>query len=250
VGNPYTEVFFTERDESSLASAREVVPIVVDLVRPRSVVDVGCGHGAWLAAFQECGITDLTGIDGPWVKPQDLLVEAAEYRSCDLAQPFDLERLFDLAVSLEVAEHLPRPSAATFVDSLVRLAPVVLFAAAVPGQGGVMHVNEQWPGYWVALFDERGYVPIDAIRPRIWDIDKVEWWYTQNVLLFANSSELADQIRRRANSTASHEVMAVVHPRLYDSLRRAHAEETLRQLCGRIPHALRRSIRWHVLRRR
>jgi SAM-dependent methyltransferase len=250
VGNPYTEVFFTERDDSSLASARRVVPIVVDLVRPKSVVDVGCGHGTWLAAFQECGLTDLTGIDGPWVKTQDLLVEATKYLSYDLAQPFAIERRFDLAVSLEVAEHLPPTSAASFVDSLVRLAPVVLFAAAIPGQGGVMHVNEQWPGYWAALFEERGYVAIDAIRPRIWDIDEVEWWYAQNVLLFVNSSRFADQVRRRANSIASQRVMAVVHPRLYDSLRRAHAEETLRQLCRRIPFALRRSIGWHVLRRR
>ena len=137
--------------------------------RPGFVVDVGCGHGTWLAAFQECGITDLTGIDGPWVKTEDILINATQYRSFDLAQPFDLERRFDLALSLEVAEHLAPASASSFVDSLVRLAPVVLFAAAIPGQGGVMHVNEQWPGYWVALFNERGYVAIDAIRPQIWD---------------------------------------------------------------------------------
>jgi SAM-dependent methyltransferase len=250
VGNSYTDAFFTERDDSSLTSARQVVPIVIDLLRPRSVVDVGCGHGTWLAAFQECGITDLTGIDGPWVKTQDLLINSTQYRSFDLAQPFGLERRFDLALSLEVAEHLPPASAASFVDSLVRLAPVVLFAAAIPGQGGVMHVNEQWPGYWVALFNERGYVAIDAIRPQIWDIDEVEWWYAQNALLFVNSSELADQIRCRANSIVAHPIRAVVHPRLYDGLRHAHAEETLRQICRRVPSALRRSFGWHVLRRR
>ena len=95
-----------------------------------------------------------------------------------------------------------------------------------------------------------GYVALDAIRPQIWDIDEVDWWYAQNVLLFVDSSELADQIRRRANSIAAHQIRAVVHPRLYDGLRQAHAEETLRQLCRRVPFALRRSIGWHMLRRR
>ena len=184
------------------------------------------------------------------VRTEDLLINATEYRSLDLAQPFGLERRFDLALSLEVAEHLPAASAAGFVESLVRLAPVVLFAAAIPGQGGVMHVNEQWPGYWAALFNEHGYVAIDAIRPQIWDMDEVQWWYAQNVLLLVKSGDLADQVRRRANSIATHPVRAVVHPRLYDGLRQAHSEETLRQLCRRVPFALRRSIRWHVLRRR
>ena len=68
MGDAYTEAFFSGHEPTSLTSARQVVPIVTELVRPRSVVDVGCGHGTWLAAFQECGITDLTGIDGPWVK--------------------------------------------------------------------------------------------------------------------------------------------------------------------------------------
>ena len=145
---------------------------------------------------------------------------------------------------------MPSGSASKFVDSLVRLASVVLFAAAIPGQGGIMHVNEQWPGYWVSLFSQHGYTAIDAIRPLVWDNDDVEWWYAQNTLLFVDSVKRAEAIRKDLNRSNVSESRALVHPRLYDGLRRAQADETLRQLLRRFPGAMRRSIDWHMLRSR
>ena len=119
-----------------------------DLVAPRSIVDVGCGSGAWLSAFATAGVRDLVGLEGSPADPEIADVEPSVIQVCDLSRPFRLNRDFDLAVSLEVAEYLPEDSAASFIESLTQLAPIVLFSAAIPGQTGVGHINEQWPTYW------------------------------------------------------------------------------------------------------
>jgi SAM-dependent methyltransferase len=124
-----------------------VVPTVLRLVQPEPVVDVGCGDGAWLSVFRELGVNHRFGLDGDYVDRRLLQIPQDQFSATDLSLPFRLPCTFDLAVSLEVAEHLPPQSAEDFVDSLTRLAPVVLFSAAIPLQGGTHHLNEQWPDY-------------------------------------------------------------------------------------------------------
>jgi hypothetical protein len=90
----------------------------------------------------------------------------------DLRESVTITRTFDLAVSLEVAEHLPPERGEGFVEDLCRLAPVVLFSAAVPGQGDPKHtghLNERWQSYWASLFHERGYERAECVRPAIWE---------------------------------------------------------------------------------
>src|SRR6266508_5182591 len=124
----YTTEFFRSRETGSGASARHIVPLLVDLLAPASVVDVGCGTGTWLAVFQRHGVDDIVGIDGDYVPTDELHISPARFRAHDLTQPLCLGRSFDLVVSLEVAEHLPPESATGFVDSLCGLGPVVLFS--------------------------------------------------------------------------------------------------------------------------
>ena len=160
------------------------MPLVLGWVSPTSVVDVGCGTGTWLAAIRRRGVEDVVGVDGSPV-PGDLLqIPRERFLVRDLSKPLDLGRTFDLALCLEVAEHLPAAAAGTLVASLAALAPVVLFSAAIPGQGGVGHVNEEWPRAWAERFAAAGYSWADPIRPRIWDDPGVEHWYAQNALLF------------------------------------------------------------------
>jgi 2-polyprenyl-3-methyl-5-hydroxy-6-metoxy-1,4-benzoquinol methylase len=140
-----------------LRSAELVVPILIDLFRPRSVIDVGCGVAGWLAVFREHGVSDICGIDGAWVKAVQLKIDPGKFREIELVEPFRLERRFDLVLSLEAAEHLPLKSAPGFVESIARLGPVIVFSAAVPFQGGTNHLNEQWPDFWIKLFNECGY---------------------------------------------------------------------------------------------
>jgi hypothetical protein len=149
-----------------------------------SVVDVGCGVGAWLRAFSRNGVRDYLGIDGDHVPLGLLSIPADRFRTADLRNLSTIGRRFDLACSLEVAEHLPADCARKFVELLTTAAPVVLFSAAIPYQGGTEHINEQWQIYWHALFAKRGYVAVDFIRPLIYANADVDWWYRQNILVY------------------------------------------------------------------
>src|SRR5262249_36128871 len=171
-------------------SAREIVPLVLELILVRSIVDVGCALGTWLSVFKECGVQDVLGIDGAHVDLNMLEIPKEQFLAFDLGKPFAIGRQFDLVVSFEVAEHLPPECAEIFVDSLTRLGPVILFSAAAPFQGGENHVNEQWPDYWVKYFQSKGYEAIDCLRKKIWQNSKVEWWYAQNTLMFVRRDHL------------------------------------------------------------
>lgn len=209
--DPYSKMFFAEHEAGARRSARVVVPIVLDLLAPSSVVDVGCGLGTWLRVFREHGVEDVVGVDGDYVVRAGLSIPPDRFVAHDLAQPLELGRTFDLAVSLEVAEHLPEAAAQTFVDSLSRLAPAILFSAAVPSQDGVNHVNTQWPTYWRALFAPRGFRLVDYVRPLIWENGDVEFWYRQNVLLFAQP-EVVEAHPVLATEAQVRRPLDVIHP--------------------------------------
>jgi len=212
----YTEDFYQRRRERTLRSAREVVPLVLDLLHPRSVVDVGCADGGWLSVFRAHGVEDIYGIDGEWVDRGTLAIPDDRFAYVDLRKPFRLERQFDLVVSLEVAEHLPGECAETFVDCLTRLGPTILFSAAIPWQGGTGHLNEQWPEYWARHFEDRGYVVVDCLRRKIWQNDKVEWPYVQNALMVVRREALAGHpTLQREFENAGPATLSVVHPRKY-----------------------------------
>jgi SAM-dependent methyltransferase len=185
-------------------------------VEPKSVIDVGCGTGVWLSVFKEYGIEDIWGVDGEYVAKETLEIPEERFIPSDLGRPFHSKRKFDLVVSLEVAEHLPRQSAETFVGSLTGLGPVVLFSAAIPYQGGSQHLNEQWQGYWADLFRERGYVGIDCLRRRIWSNEEVEFWYCQNTIVFAAQGQLENHPLLKKEHELSYTLpLSMVHPRLY-----------------------------------
>jgi len=214
--NAYDSQFYEFLSETARRSARRLIPVLLERLTPTSVVDVGCGTGAWLSCFKEFGVDDVSGLDGGYFAHDKLEFPVERYREVDLSRPFETTRTYDLAISLEVAEHLPEASADGFVESLTRLAPVVLFSAAIPGQGGAHHVNEQWPEYWAERFARHGFVPVDCLRPRVWRDAEVAWWYAQNTLLFCRSDWLAGNLslsqeaeRRRG------EPLSLVHPRKY-----------------------------------
>lgn len=213
---PYQEDYYKKLQRGSRQSAKEVIPLVLELVQPKSVIEVGCGAGYWLSVFRESGIEDIVGVDGHWVDRKMLEVPQESFLSFDLTKPFRMDREFDLVVSLEVAEHLPEACAEIFVNSLIGLGPVILFSAAIPRQGGTNHVNEQWPEYWVRYFQEHKYQAIDCIRKNIWENKNVEWWYAQNILMFVKSDRLETYplLKREFESTTI-SPLSVVHPRNY-----------------------------------
>jgi SAM-dependent methyltransferase len=201
--------------------------MLAELVSPRSVLDVGCGIGAWTEPFA-AGVETL-GID----EMPDAAV-TGNYEQHDLTRPFDVGR-FDLAICLEVAEHLPSSSAHGLVSSLVRSAPVVAFSAAIPGQLGYGHINCQWPEYWKAMFAAHGYEQFDVIRARVWDNDEVAWWYCQNLFLYSASVTFAGRALPER----------IVHASLYlEQLERIPARaHSATELARALPHATLRAIR-------
>lgn len=210
--NPYNREFFEGFAPRVGLSAEVVVPIIMGLLRPRAVVDVGCGTGIWLAAFAECGAQTVVGVDGAYAKDAGLRIPEESFVARDLRKPLDVGRSFDVAVSLEVAEHLPPECAEGFVSELVSLAPAVLFSAAIPWQGGTSHVNERWQSFWAKLFAGHGYELVDCIRPRVWDNPSVYFWYAQNTFLYIDPTRVA----LPAEIAASRLPLDVVHPRLLE----------------------------------
>ncbi|MGE4220052.1 MAG: class I SAM-dependent methyltransferase [Alphaproteobacteria bacterium] len=212
----YDRRFYDLLSDTAQPSARIVLPIVLELAPIASAVDLGCGNGGWLSVLHELGVEDVLGLDGDWVALDQLRIARERFRRVRLDAPIDLDRRFDLAISLEVAEHLPPERASGFVATLCDLAPLVLFSAAIPDQGGLNHVNEQWPAYWAALFQRHGYRPIDVIRPAVWENPAVTWWYKQNLLLFADPAAIAASPPLAAAAARSPAVPpALVHPELY-----------------------------------
>jgi SAM-dependent methyltransferase len=216
MNQPYSTEFFTTHQGGARRSAQVVVPLVLEIAPVHSVIDVGCGEGTWLSVFRESGVEDVLGVDGDYVERARLEIPRERFRAHDLTQPLHLDRAFDLAVSLEVAEHLPADAADGFVESLTRLAPVVLFSAAAPYQGGQNHVNEQWPAYWARRFAGRGYLPVDCLRRRVWANPEVEWWYAQNTFLYVQRDRLQrDPALMREYQAAGPHALPLVHPRRY-----------------------------------
>lgn len=173
----------------AVRSAEQIVPLLTGSMAIRGVADFGCGEGAWLSVWRKAGV-EVTGIDGPHVDRGRLMIAERQFYAADLGRPVDLGRRFDLVQSLEVAEHLPPERASDFVATLTAHAPLVLFSAVVPGQGGEHHVNERPLEYWREKFRDRGYAAIDCIRPQVAGNPHIQSWYRCNMLLYAAEGAL------------------------------------------------------------
>lgn len=208
----YDATFFDTIRPGICRSAQAVVPILADELAPAlagtTLIDVGCGEGWWSVELERYGF-DVTGIDAHPNRPQIPVIDH------DLEQPLPELGRFDVALCLEVAEHLTPERAESFVADLAALSDLVVFSAAIPGQGGTGHLNEQWPGYWAALFATHGYACSGALRWRLWDDERIENWYRQNLLVAARRPQLLPDLF----DTPLAAVWPVVHPVLYDARR-------------------------------
>jgi hypothetical protein len=213
VNEEYTPEFFDAFTQSSRASAEVVVPIVKSWIDPDSIIDMGCGLGMWLSVWREAGC-EVRGVDGDWVDRARLAIPADRFIMHDLSQPYTPDRRYDLAMSLEAAEHLPPEAAAPFVRALTEAAPVVLFSASAPDQPGTNHVNCQWPAYWAKLFAECGYVAIDTLRYIIWEDERVDWWYRQNIMIYVAGDLISRWPKLAAMYREGGQPLRLVHPEL------------------------------------
>jgi len=181
------EFYFRKNYPFSNRSAREIIPIIIEIFKPESVVDLGRGSGIWLNVFKELKVLKILGLD---FHDSRHLLKENEFIKIDLRKKLTLNKKFDLAISLEVAEHIEPTYSDLFVDNLTRLSDQIIFSAAIPNQEGENHINEQWNLFWVDKFEKRGFVALDLIRPRILLNNNIGFDYRQNIICFIKKSIL------------------------------------------------------------
>jgi SAM-dependent methyltransferase len=192
-----------------LTGPRRALECLLPEPRPRSLLDVGCGTGTWLKAASDLGVLDTFGIDGAQIDPEHLHIPSDCYQQMDLNSDWNLGRTFDIALCMEVAEHLQPSSAETLMACLTAHSSVVIFSAACPGQPGQSHIHCQWPSYWQNLFNQHGFVCDDQARWMIWNDSDIECWYRQNVFTARHNPSVAGTEKRLAS---------VIHPEMADTL--------------------------------
>lgn len=214
---PYSEEFYLNRHKDTIYSANTILSILFAYIPGvQSAIDIGCGVGTWLSVLQKKGVKHIQGLDGSWVNQDLLVIPRDSFNQVDLdREEIRLSQRYDLAISLEVAEHLPVNRAEEFVSSLTALSDHVLFSAAIPFQGGVNHLNEQWQHYWVEKFEALNYHVHDLIRPKIWNDHRIPFWYRQNILVFSYRQTSRSVLLNSVDNDARDTHINLVHPDLY-----------------------------------
>lgn len=205
----YDEEFYKQQSQGSYQSAKEIIPIINSFIpNIQSVLDVGCGIGTWLKAWQEQNkLIEIFGVDGNDISGSFFYIDKSNYKKIDLTttanailddikyslKSSDYRRggvkLFSLTQSLEVAEHIDEKYAQNFIELLTLTSDIILFSAAIPNQGGLEHINEQPPKYWANLFEKYDYLCFD-IRNLFWENDKIDFWYRQNIFLYIHKDKI------------------------------------------------------------
>lgn len=227
----YNDEFYRNRNRISEYAAERILGIVFDelAVKPNSIVDVGCGVGTWLrVAKEKYGVLNVIGIDGEYVPKKYLQISEKEFiaenlEKCDAVKlcQYNQNSRFDLAISLEVAEHINRKYAVEFVKKLCALSNVICFSAAVPKQGGDAHVNEQRLSYWEELFNQNGYLLGDVVRADIWNDKKIPVWYKNNVVLFYKKNFIEIKTKN------SKYIKDIVHPDMFERKMKLYEKEII-----------------------
>lgn len=215
----YDLPYYAACRDGSRKSAEVIVPLIMEWAAPASVLDLGCGVGDWLSVFKTAGLREIHGVYGDYMRGEQLAISERELTAHNLATPYHADRRYDLAMSMEVGEHLPAGSAPCLVRSLIDASSLVLFSAAIPNQPGKSHVNCQWPVYWADLFAESGYIPIDALRLRLWKDSRVDWWYRQNIMIYASEKDLDRWPKLKAlGDPEVRTPLSLVHPEMLQQI--------------------------------
>lgn len=212
----YDSNFYQYINTGSRKSAQRILPLLLQHLDVKSVVDFGCGQGAWVQVWEELGIETVIGLDGEYVDTKNLLFNIANFIPTNLTKAVSLGRKFDIVQSLEVAEHIPERNARQFVQNLTDHGSIILFSAATPGQGGENHINEKPYEYWRDIFYEKGYFLLDYLRPRIQEDKDIEPWYRYNTFLFIDSDilkQLPEELRQslREKNTSIPDVSPILY---------------------------------------
>lgn len=208
----YDDKYYLSSSVGAVKSAKEIVPYIIKIIKPQSVIDVGCGIGSFLSVFKQYEVENHLGLDSLDLNKDLLLIDKNKFIGVNFEklEEIHLTKKYDLCLCLEVAEHLSKGVADSFIDFLVSLSDITVFSAAIPNQGGINHINEQWPSYWVQKFSVRNYVLFDILRPYFWNNENIEFWYRQNILIFLKIDRF--DIENKLKEFNQTKLLDVVHP--------------------------------------
>ena len=182
----YDDKFFDKNLEWNKPIAAKLVNVLIDYFSPSSVVDLGCGNAEFLNEFYKKGIK-IQGYEGSRCAIGKALIDKKYIQLFDLKNKIFSPHKFDLAICLEVAEHIEKKFSKRLMENLTSLSDTVVFTAASPDQGGHFHINEQSRGFWIGLFKERSYNLDNDTTEKIKQEMKEEgilWWYCDNIMIF------------------------------------------------------------------
>lgn len=180
----YNESYYKRHEIGSYESAFQILKYIKTFINFDSVIDFGCGMGTWCKALNNLNIKDFLGIDKHQYDSAYMLIPSEKYMQYDLRKPLLLSHKVDMAISVEVAEHIEFEYSNIFIENLCLCSDIILFSAAITHQGGTGHINEQSCTYWESIFNNYGYKAIDCIRPYIWNDERIEIWYKNNCVLY------------------------------------------------------------------
>lgn len=212
LGDHYSDEYFDGWAEDSFKSAKGLLEILYKLYSAQSVADFGCGRGAWLTTCEMLGSRVLHGYDGPWVKKEKLYSNNIEFFPVNFEEKVVPRRRYDLAISVEVAEHISDKNADNFINMMNDASDVIIFGAAAKGQGGENHINEHWQSYWIGKFKKKGYICFDIFRSVLWKNSDVDWWYKQNTFLFVKENTLSGDFSMGKLRSMESVIYDIVHP--------------------------------------
>lgn len=155
--------------------------------RPQSVLDIGCGLGAYLSRFKEWGVADIVGVEAAEMGPACLVPGSVGVHN--LERPLALGRRFDLVLCTEVVEHIASRFEGTMIDSIERhAARIIVFSGAQPGQPGIGHVNLRPLSYWADRWAAKGWrvLPWETLSFRALS---TLLWFQRNTLILAREDQ-------------------------------------------------------------
>lgn len=173
----YSTAYYKRIEEGAVRSAKEVYKELEKIIKFETIIDIGCGVGEW-------NYKNYIGVDHN-IPEKSLLIDPHFYFDYDLEKTIVPKSRYDLCLCLEVAEHISEERADVLIEMLCSLSDKVLFGAAIRGQGGTGHINEQPASYWAAKFENNGFYPYKIdLRKTLFHNDNVETWYKNNLILY------------------------------------------------------------------
>lgn len=208
----YNKNFYDQMTEVSLRSARKIVPFLISNFPIKNVIDFGCGNGAWLKAFDELTV-EIVGIEGNWIRDKKTLIPKDKYQFTNFEDKnLNITEKYDIALCMEVAEHLSEPSAEYLIEQITSVTNKILFSAAIPLQGGTGHINEQWQSYWAEKFIKHSFYPNLDIRNAYWNNKQIAPYFRQNMLIYERINNVNESYK---TNDELENLLNIVHPQMY-----------------------------------